>query len=403
MIKRKTIAYFSLFLMLLAYLYTGFVTAIPNDITIITGQEYPYELNKWSSISITENSILKTLEDKLFASSVGKEKININLFGKIPLKSVDVNVVSDSVVIPGGNTIGVRINTDGLTVLDCEEFTNLDSKEVKPFEYAGIRKGDVIKKINNQEIYGVDDFIQKVQKAGNEPIDLEIVRGDEENLITVKAEKDENDGMYKLGIWVREITSGVGTVTFIDPVSKNFGALGHGISDMGGTSLLNVRQGNAYPAVIMSIVKGRKGTPGELKGAIRENEVFGTINKNTSTGIYGTVTGIDLEDARKIQVGLTQEIQIGPATILSNITGDEVKEYDIYIEKVNRQSAKLKSMLIRVTDEELIAKTGGIVQGMSGSPILQNGKIIGAVTHVLVNDPTKGYGVFIETMLKEAG
>ena len=403
MIKRKTIAYFSLGLMLLAYLYTGFVTAIPNDITIITGQEYPYELNKWSSISTTENSILKTLEDKLFASSVGKEKININLFGKIPLKSVDVNVVSDSVVIPGGNTIGVRINTDGLTVLDCEEFTNLDSKEVKPFEYAGIRKGDVIKKINNQEIYGVDDFIQKVQKAGNEPIDLEIVRGDEENLITVKAEKDENDGMYKLGIWVREITSGVGTVTFIDPVSKNFGALGHGISDMGGTSLLNVRQGNAYPAVIMSIVKGRKGTPGELKGAIRENEVFGSINKNTSTGIYGTVTGINLEDARKIQVGLTQEIQIGPATILSNITGAEVKEYDIYIEKVNRQSAKLKSMLIRVTDEELIAKTGGIVQGMSGSPILQNGKNIGADTHVLVNDPTKGYGVFIETMLKEAG
>lgn len=402
MIKRKAIAYFSLILMLLVYLYMGFVTSIPNDITIITGQEYPYELNKWSSISINENSILKTLEDKLFASSVGKEKINVSLFGKIPLKSVDVNVVSDSVVIPGGNTIGVRINTDGLTVLDCEEFTNSDFKEVKPYEYSNIRKGDIIKKINNQEIYGVDDFIEKVQQSGNEPIKLEILRGDEENLITVKAEKDESDGMYKLGIWVREITSGVGTVTFIDPISKNFGALGHGISDIGGSSLLNVRKGNAYPAFIISIIKGRKGAPGELKGAIRENEVFGTITKNTSTGIYGTVTNIDLEEARKIQVGLTQEIEIGPATILSNIIGDEVKEYDIYIEKVNRQSPKLKSMLIRVTDEELIAKTGGIVQGMSGSPILQNGKIIGAVTHVLVNDPTRGYGVFIETMLKEA-
>lgn len=286
--------------------------------------------------------------------------------------------------------------------MDCEEFTNSDFKEVKPYEYSNIRKGDIIKKINNQEIYGVDDFIEKVQQSGNEPIKLEILRGDEENLITVKAEKDESDGMYKLGIWVREITSGVGTVTFIDPISKNFGALGHGISDIGGSSLLNVRKGNAYPAFIISIIKGRKGAPGELKGAIRENEVFGTITKNTSTGIYGTVTNIDLEEARKIQVGLTQEIEIGPATILSNIIGDEVKEYDIYIEKVNRQSPKLKSMLIRVTDEELIAKTGGIVQGMSGSPILQNGKIIGAVTHVLVNDPTRGYGVFIETMLKEA-
>lgn len=402
MTKKRIIAYFSLVMMLMVYIYTGLVAVIPNDITIISGQEYSYDLNKWSSISIKDSTIIKNLENKLLASGIGKEKINVNLFGKIPLKSVDVNVVSDSVVVPGGNTIGVRINTEGLTVLKCEEFTNINSEVVRPYENADIKKGDIIKKINNEEIYNVNDFIEKVQKFGDKPLNLEILRGDEENLVTITAAKDEIDGLYKLGVWVREITSGVGTVTFIDPVSKTFGALGHGISDMGGTSLLNVRDGNAYPAVILSIVKGRKGTPGELKGAIREDELFGTITKNTSTGIYGIVTGKDLEDSRKIQVALTQEIEVGPATILSNITGDEVKEYDIYIEKVNRQSTESKSMLIRVTDEELISKTGGIVQGMSGSPILQNGKIIGAVTHVLVNDPTKGYGIFIETMLEEA-
>jgi len=403
MTKNRVIAYFSLILMILVYVYTGLVAAIPSDITIISGQEYSYDLNKWSSIGIKDSTILKTLEDRLFASNVGKEKININLFGKIPLKSVDVNVVSDSVVIPGGSTIGVRINTEGLTVLNCEEFTDENSKKVRPYESAGIRKGDIIKKINGQEIYGVDDFIKKVQDSGDKEIKLEILRGDEEVLVTIKPEIDEFDGTYKLGIWVREITSGVGTVTFIDPVSKKFGALGHGISDMGGTSLLGVREGNAYPAIIMSVVKGRKGAPGELKGAIREDEVFGNITKNTSTGIYGTITDIELEEERKIQVGLSQDVEIGKATILSNISGDDVKEYDIYIEKVNRHATESKSMLIQVIDEELITKTGGIVQGMSGSPILQNGKIIGAVTHVLVNDPTRGYGIFIENMLEEAG
>ncbi|MBQ7668578.1 MAG: SpoIVB peptidase [Clostridia bacterium] len=353
MTKRKTIPYFSLIIMLLLYIYTGIVTAIPYDITLAN------------------------------------------------IKASDINVLSDSVVVPGGQTIGVRINTNGLTVLNLEEFESIDSKMVRPYENVDIRNGDVIQKINNESIESVEDFIDKIQKSNGEEITLLIFRGDEEHEVTMVPEIDKYDEVYKLGLWVREMTSGVGTLTFIDPISLKFGALGHGISNINGAGLIDIKEGTAYGSVVLSVTRGRKGSPGELKGAINENDEFGTITQNTVTGIYGTVDKNEFDEEKLMQIGSMQEVEVGPASILSNVTGSEVKEYEIYIDRIYRKEYGTKSMLIRVTDDELIASTGGIVQGMSGSPIIQNGKIVGAVTHVLVNDPTKGYGIFIETMLKE--
>jgi len=204
-------------------------------------------------------------------------------------------------------------------------------------------------------------------------------------------------------MWVKNITSGVGTVTYIDKNTGMFGALGHGISDIDGMNLLDVESGTAYKAVILSVKKGQKGNPGELKGAIRESNIFGEVIKNTKFGVFGYVNNTIEVTGEEYEICLKNEVKEGKAQILSTIDGEKVEAYDIYIEQVNTHGEiQEKSMVIRVTDKELIEETGGIVQGMSGSPIIQNGKLVGAVTHVLINEPTKGYGIFIETMLENS-
>jgi len=382
-----TIGFISLMLL---YLYVSAFINVPKSITVVEGTDLSsYTFNRYSRAT---GSIL--------TDTIGKNKISVELFGKIPLKKVDINIVSDKLLIVGGQSIGIKLNTNGVTVLSFEEFFDLEGNRVCPYEDVDIKRGDVITKFNNETINGVDDFISKIQKSEGKQVELIVKRGDEENLIYMTPIIDREDNIYKLGLWVKEITSGVGTVTYIDKTTGEFGALGHGINDVDGTSLLGVRTGNAYKAIILAVEKGKKGSPGELKGAIRENDIFGTIDKNSATGIYGVT---NIREGEEIQVALASEITEGPATIFCNVDGNSVKEYKINIEKINSNLISSKNMIIKVTDEELIAHTGGIVQGMSGSPIIQNGKLIGAVTHVLINDPTMGYGIFIENMLEEAG
>lgn len=381
-----TIGFISLMLL---YLYVSAFINVPGTITIVKGTDLSaYTFNRYSKVS---GSVL--------TDTIGKNKISVELFGKIPLKKVDINIVSDKLLVAGGQTIGIKLNTNGVTVLSFEEFFDLNGNRVCPYQNVDIKRGDVIIKFNNEIINGVEDFISKIQESNGNKVELIVKRGDEENLIYMTPVIDKEDNMYKLGLWVKEITSGVGTVTYIDKETGEFGALGHGINDVDGTSLLGVRTGNAYKAIILAVEKGKKGSPGELKGAIRENDVFGTIDKNSITGIYGTTS---MREGEEIQVALANEITEGPATIFCNVDGNTVKEYKINIEKINSNLVSSKNMIIKVTDEELIAQTGGIVQGMSGSPIIQNGKLIGAVTHVLINEPTMGYGIFIENMLEEA-
>ena len=375
--------------LMLLYLYVSAFINVPGSMTVVKGTDLSsYSFNRYSRAT---GSIL--------TDTIGKNKISVELFGKIPLKKVDINIVSDKLLLAGGQSIGIKLNTNGVTVLSFEEFFDLDGKRVCPYEGVNIKRGDVIIKFNGENINGVEDFISKIQNSNGNKIELVVKRGDEENLVYMTPMIDKADNTYKLGLWVKEITSGVGTVTYIDKDTGEFGALGHGINDVDGTSLLGVRTGNAYKAIILAVEKGKKGTPGELKGAIRENDIFGTINKNTATGIYGVT---NVREGEEIQVALASEITEGPATIFCNVDGNNVKEYKINIEKINLNIISSKNMIIKVTDEELISKTGGIVQGMSGSPIIQNGKLIGAVTHVLINDPTRGYGIFIENMLEEA-
>jgi len=380
-----TIGFISLMLL---YLYVSAFINVPESITVVEGTDLSsYTFNRYSRAT---GSIL--------TDTIGKNKISVELFGKIPLKKVDINIVSDKLLLVGGQSIGIKLNTNGVTVLSFEEFFDLDGNRVCPYEGVNIKRGDVITKFNNETINGVEDFISKIQQSNGNQVELVVKRGDEENLIYMTPIIDREDNTYKLGLWVKEIASGVGTVTYIDKNTGEFGALGHGINDVDGTSLLGVRTGNAYKAIILAVEKGKKGSPGELKGAIRENDIFGTIDKNSITGIYGVTS---IREGEEVQVALASEITEGPATIFCNVDGNNVEEYKINIEKINSNLISSKNMIIKVTDEELIAQTGGIVQGMSGSPIIQNGKLIGAVTHVLINDPTRGYGIFIENMLEE--
>jgi len=400
----KTIRkFFGVNIFLIIYAYALIYSATPETVTMIRGKELSYPFFEFIDINFSEGSNIKAVGTSLISPAVGKEKATLSLFGKIPLKSIDVNVVSNSVVIGGGDAIGMKLASSGLTVVTFEEITTRDYSKVKPYKDKNIQRGDIIVEINGIKVEEVTRFVKEIQKSQGNSVELSYLRNGKLYKETLTPQIDRNDGQYKLGMWVKNITSGVGTVTYIDKNTGTFGALGHGISDMDGTDLLDVKSGMAYKAVILSVQKGKKGNPGELKGAIRENDIYGEVVKNTRFGIFGYID----EDAdiygEEYEICLKNEVKEGKAQILSTIDGEKTEAYDIEIEQVNTHGEiEEKSMIIRVTDKELIEETGGIVQGMSGSPIIQDGKLVGAVTHVLINEPTRGYGIFIETMLQNS-
>ena len=388
---------------LLLDVYVTIYSTTPSNITMIQGKELSYPFYDFVNINFNGTTNIQTVESNLISPIIGKEKATLSLFGKIPLKKVNVNVVSNSVVVGGGETIGMRLKSSGLTIVSFEEVTTRDYSRIKPYKDKNIQRGDIIIEINGVEVESVDQFIKEVQKTKGETAELTLLRNGRKYTEKLTPVIDRNDGKYKMGLWVKNVTSGVGTVTYIDKNTGMFGALGHGISDIDGMDLLDVERGTAYKAIILSVKKGQRGNPGELKGAIRENDIYGEIVKNTRFGVFGYINKDADITGNEYEVCLKNDIKEDKAQILSTINGEQLKAYDIEIEQVNTHGEiQEKSMIIHVTDEELIEKTGGIVQGMSGSPIIQNGKLVGAVTHVLINDPTRGYGIFIETMLENA-
>lgn len=395
--------FFCINFLFVLYAYVLIYSVTPDTITMLQGKELSYPFYDFIDINFEEQSNIKAVGSNLISPVICKEKAVLSLFGNIPLKKIDVNVVSNSVVVGGGEAIGMRLNSSGLTVISFEEITSRDYSKVKPYKDKNIQRGDIIVEINSVKVEDVNQFVKEIQKSKGNEIELTFLRNGNVYKETLKPEIDRNDGKYKIGIWVKNITSGVGTVTYIDKNTGIFGALGHGISDIDGMNLLDIESGTAYKAVILSVKKGQKGNPGELKGAIRENNIYGEVTKNTRFGVFGYINeNLDIE-GDEYEIGLKNEVKEGNAQILCTVNGDKVKLYDICIEQVNiHGDIQEKSMIIKVTDEELIKETGGIVQGMSGSPIIQNGKLIGAVTHVLINEPTRGYGVFIETMLENS-
>ncbi len=302
-------------------------------------------------------------------------------------------------VIPIGETVGISIMTDGLLVIGTETISDENGNKQSPAKKAGIKSGDTIISADGNKINSTEDLLEYIDTHENDIVLTLKRNGDVIN--TVVSPIKSKDGV-KLGLWVRDSTAGLGTLTFVDPENKSFGALGHGISDIDTDTLILCRKGEILGCVQDNAIAGKKGTPGELNGHF-SNEILGNFQKNSSSGIFGKITNDKIIlQKNAVDTASPSEITEGDAKILSNVDGKGVLEYSIEIKKINQGNIEGKNIVFKVTDQNLISKTGGIVQGMSGSPILQNGKIVGAVTHVFVNDPTKGYGIFIENMLNEA-
>ncbi len=323
-----------------------------------------------------------------------------SLFGRIPLKMVTVSVVPRKRVYAGGTPIGIYLKTDGVMVVETAEIQSGDGSRCCPSENI-VRSGDYIKSVNGVETDTKERLVECISNCGGEDLVLDVDRSGEQISLKVHPVLDES-GVYRAGIWVRNDTQGIGTLTYIDENGK-FGALGHGISDIDTGKLLDISGGTLYNADVISIIKGSQGVPGELAGVIHYSEGYkiGEIEENRKDGIYGETIGFPAraEQMELYETAYKQEVVQGPATILCSVNG-ACREYEVDIREIRLNGSDVnKGMVLEVTDPELLELTGGIVQGMSGSPILQNGRIVGAVTHVFVQDAKKGYGIFVESML----
>lgn len=328
-------------------------------------------------------------------------EVDFKFFGILPLKSSEVEVVAEQSLMAGGQPFGIKFYTDGVLVVSMTDIET-ESGKINPAYNSGIRVKDVLTTVNGTKIKSNEHLTELIKNCGGEEVTVGVKRDKLIFEVKIKPEKDKS-GTYKLGCWVRDSTAGIGTVTYYDVVNKTFAGLGHGICDSDTGELMTLSYGKAFGAEIMSVVKGIAGTPGELRGAFDENRRFGTIYKNCEMGVFGETESNFTSDGTIYPIAFKQDIREGAAEILCTTDGSGVQCYDIEILHIYTNSVKAtKNMVISITDEDLLEKTGGIVQGMSGSPIIQDGKIIGAVTHVMINDPTKGYGIFIENMLNAA-
>lgn len=327
--------------------------------------------------------------------------MEVKLFGFLPFKQVDIQVIEDRELIPVGAPVGIYLKTDGILVIGVGEFTGQDGTSCSPSKHH-LKSGDYIQKLNGVEVSDKDAFIEMIERSGGREQVLTVEREGGLTEVKVQPVKDIN-GVYRIGAWVRDNAQGVGTMTFLDG-KGNFGALGHGINDVDTSTLMEMDDGTLYQTEIISIEKGRTGDPGEMVGMIvySDDRILGDITSNCERGIFGTCNdkAWKLVTGEPLPIGLKQEIVKGPAKVLCTVDST-TKYYDIRITGIHLDNDNVNRGLdIQVTDPELIELTGGIVQGMSGAPIIQNGKFIGAVTHVLVQDSTRGYGIFIENMLE---
>lgn len=335
------------------------------------------------------------------ADELSTYRMDVKLFGFIPFKQVNIEVVRNRLVIPVGLPVGIYLKTDGILVVGVGDFLSLGGQNVSPSRYL-LKSGDYILAVDGEQVQDKAGFMQLIEECGGYPVVLTIRRDGEEFEVEVQPVQNQS-GSYKLGIWVRDNAQGVGTLTFVDS-EGNFGALGHGINDVDTSIVMEVKSGTLYGTEIIAIKKGKKGDPGEMTGMIEytDKNILGVICDNTTQGVFGTCNDSFLSriGGEAIPIGLKQEVEVGPAQILCAVDG-EPKYYDIEIRECHLDHSNVnKGIVLKVTDPDLIALTGGIIQGMSGAPIIQNGKLVGAVTHVLVNDATSGYGIFIEEMLE---
>lgn len=392
-------------LCLVGYMVYHYVDdSIPDYLMTYVGEEEEIEL---PSIFDTEETV-EALSVKnhsggfsMLSEETGEYQVPVKLFGVVPVKNVDVKVIRKMKVAPSGQPIGIYVETNGLLVLDTAEIEGRDGLTYAPGENV-LKAGDYILKWDETPVATIRDLNEEIQRTKDKKVSVLLRRNGEQVKVAVRPIL-ATDRTYKIGTWVREDTQGIGTLTYVTEEGK-FGTLGHGITDVDTGTLLNLHGGELFQTKILDITRGTKGEPGELQGYINmvaTNEI-GQISRNTDVGVFGKMESDRIEEYAGdfVSVGMKQDIKEGKAYIHANLEG-KPRKYEIQIEEINLNSMDNKSMEIRVTDSRLLQLTGGIVQGMSGSPIIQDGKLVGAVTHVLVDDPSRGYGVFIETMLSQ--
>lgn len=365
---------------------------VPDEIHV--SESSAHEVQK-----LLEHPLLE-FEDAITVSGEGSYLLPCRLLGMIPFKDIKVTPTEASSVYVSGSTVGIYMETEGVLIIDTGEILCEGGTAREPAKNI-VRPGDYIVAFNEQKVSNKKELMEDLEILDGEDVILDVIRNGEKIPVSLTPVKDAG-GEYKLGIWVRDNTQGIGTLTCVDEKGR-YGALGHGISDVDTGELLHISKGALYQAEILGIQKGQSGSPGELSGLIRyePGQIIGAVDTNSKNGIYGSFydrrAGIPV---KKTEVAYKQELEVGPASILCCVDGS-VKEYDAEITRIDMNHEDTnKSFVLHVTDPELLEITGGIVQGMSGSPILQKGKFAGAVTHVFVQDSTSGYGIFAETMLE---
>lgn len=401
--------------LLAGVLYYAIDSKIPSVIHVRAGQEQSFQLgvpakaeilgvSEQGSSNIPEGAVEIDLSRTVTmrAALDSSYQMQVKLFGFLPIKQVGIQVIEDQELIPVGMPIGIYVKTDGVLVVGTGEFKGADGVTYSPSRNI-LKSGDYIRKMNGEPIERKDDFIARVEKNGNQEIVLTVEREGTLTELCVKPVMDAS-GKYKIGAWVRDNAQGVGTMTYID-ADGHFGALGHGINDVDTSTLMHMENGTLYQTDIVDIKKGTVGKPGEMTGMIvySNDRILGEITANSARGIFGECNekALGMVCREPLPIGLKQEIEEGPAQILCTVQDNTARYYDVEITAVHLDHDNVnRGIELTVTDPELLQLTGGIVQGMSGSPIVQNGKFIGAVTHVLVQDSTRGYGIFIENMLE---
>lgn len=423
-VKKKK-KYYRRFLCFLFFINIGVIFAwywreieerVPNHIYLFQNQDakinldVPLEGNCVEAkdvISITNDS-RETISNQSFAlnkpitvmaSALGSYKAELKLFGLFHYKNIQFDVIEEAKVMPLGNAVGLYIQSDGIMVLGTSQIEGKDGFSYEPAKDI-LQPGDTILQVEQSDVGTIDQVVEVLQGNNKKKVTLKVKRG--KNKLNIKLDKVlAADGQYKIGVWLREDTEGIGTLSFVTEKNQ-FAALGHGITDVDTGKLIQLNKGLVYPAQIEGIQKGTSGNPGELVGSVNLNQknCIGKLQSNTALGITGQMTGDNYlyDESKALPVGLKQEVKEGKAWIMCQL-GNSVEKYKVEIEEIDVNSKDNKGMVIHVTDKKLLKKSGGIVQGMSGAPIIQDNKVIGAVTHVFVNDPTSGYGTFMENML----
>lgn len=410
--KKKIIFAFLIFL-LISLVYISDITNIPDSIILFKGEELKVNTifgMTLDSIEVSSSTEKQSKNETIIQAGINEYNVNsetlnvgVNLFG-IKVKEVSVNILEEIEVVPLGELIGMKLYTDGVLVVGMSEIYGEDNKTYKPYENTGIEEGDRIIKINNEEIVSTENLIEVINSSNGQEMKITYLH-DEKTLETSITPIATDKNNYKIGLWVRDTAAGVGTATFYDKSTGEIAILGHGIVDVDTEELIDISDGEITTTNVISIIKGENGKTGRIQGIVEGQTILGEIYKNTYFGVYGKINNInqlDTNSTKTVKIALRNEIQTGEAILMCALDDRNVQEYKVEIEKVYlNNNSNNKSMLVKITDEELLKKTGGIIQGMSGSPIIQNGKLIGALTHVLVQNPKQGYAVFADTMIKQ--